>query len=65
MTERHPIVCALLQDGLDRAQKQAVTDPELAKIVNRISVFGFDGKDYLVQLTEDAYPDVVYLDPVT
>jgi len=64
MTERHPIVCALLQDGLDRAQKQAVTDPELAKIVNRISVFGFDGKDYLVQLTEDAYPDVVYLDPM-
>ncbi len=64
MLERHPVVCALLQDGLDRAQKQAVTDRELAEILARISVFGLDGKDYLEQLTEESCPDVIYLDPM-
>ena len=64
MFERHPVVCALLQDGLDRAQKQAVTDRELAEILARISVFGLDGKDYLEQLTEESCPDVIYLDPM-
>lgn len=64
MIERHPVVLALLQDGLTRAQQAAVADPELEEVLARISVLGLDGKDYLEQLLEEHRPDVVYLDPM-
>jgi len=64
MIERHPVVLALLQDGLTRAQLEAGADPELEEVLARISVFGLDGKDYLEQLSEEHRPDVVYLDPM-
>jgi 16S rRNA (guanine1516-N2)-methyltransferase len=64
MIERHPVVLALLQDGLTRAKLEAGADPELEKILARISVFGLDGKDYLEKLSEEHRPDVVYLDPM-
>lgn len=54
MLESSPIVAALLKDGLKRAQPLRVC---LAfKEINAV--------DYLKQLSVEAYPDVIYLDPM-
>ncbi len=59
MLERHPVVAELLRDGLRRA---AVTgDPELAVIVERLSLLAADS---LQQLGPDHRVEVVYLDPM-
>jgi 16S rRNA (guanine1516-N2)-methyltransferase len=63
MLERSPLVWALLNDGLQRAQAGA--DAELAEIVNRLSLKSTDARDYLSSPPQNSpVPDVIYLDPM-
>ena len=56
MLEREPVICALLADGLRRAE----ADPDLAAIAQRIRLRRMDFRDW-----DDANRfDVVYLDPM-
>lgn len=63
MVERHPVVAALLEDGLQRAKQ----DDEIgAWVSERISLLHASSHDALQQLASDpnfTSPDVVYLDP--
>src|SRR3990167_8916605 len=58
MCERSPIIHALLQDGLMRAQKEAWFQ------ALSLTLHHADGIIYLSQLHQDNYPDVIYIDPM-
>lgn len=64
MVERHPVVAALLDDGLQRASQ----DPEIGHwIQDRMTLLHASSHDALTQLAADErfiQPDVVYLDPM-
>ena len=61
MVERSAVVAALLSDGLERAN----ADPELGSwIKQRMELVHVEAIDWMSGLKEDAYPDVVYLDPM-
>lgn len=60
MVERHPLVSAMLADGLRRAAES----PGLTEIIQRMCLHLGDAHDYLSGLTSNALPDVVYLDPM-
>lgn len=64
LLERHPVVFALLADGLQRAQQ----DKEIGSWVGeRLHLLPNKGDDGLMQLVQDPHfvcPDVVYLDPM-
>ncbi|MDO6708272.1 class I SAM-dependent methyltransferase [Photobacterium sp. 1_MG-2023] len=64
MVERHPVVAALLEDGLRRAK----TDAEIGHWVSeRMTLLHATSQDALTQLADDPdylAPDVVYLDPM-
>ncbi len=64
MVERHPVVAALLDDGLQRARQ----DREIGTWVSeRLSLLAGPSQERLTQLAQDAEftnPDVVYLDPM-
>lgn len=64
MIERHPIVAAILDDGLTRAQQDAEIG---AWVSERLSLIHRSSHDALVSLINDSTykrPDVVYLDPM-
>ena len=61
MFERHPIVAALLSDGLYRAAQH----PETAAIAGRVHLHTESAQGYLAELTENRIrPEVIYLDPM-
>ena len=64
MVERHPVVAALLDDGLQRAQQ----DPDIGGWVSeRMKLIHASSHDALDKLSDDPHfeqPDVVYLDPM-
>lgn len=64
MVERHPVVAALLDDGLERAK----LDPEIGTWVGeRMTLLHASSHDALDKLAQDPRfekPDVVYLDPM-
>lgn len=64
MVERHPVVAALLDDGLQRAKQ----DPEIGSWVGeRMSLIHASSHNALDDLAQDesfTKPDVVYLDPM-
>ncbi|KGY10961.1 16S rRNA methyltransferase [Vibrio tubiashii] len=64
MVERHPVVAALLDDGLERAK----SDPDIGEWVGeRMSLIHASSHNALEQLAQDpkfVKPDVVYLDPM-
>ncbi|WP_461516453.1 class I SAM-dependent methyltransferase [Porticoccus sp.] len=64
MVERHPVVFALLADGLERASEQALAEPELQGILERLKAVGSSAADYLSCLEASQLPDVIYLDPM-
>lgn len=57
MLERMPVVAALLENGLERAQLNS----EVSEIVNRISLIFNSSID---EVGETLSPDVIYLDPM-
>ena len=59
LIERQPLVCALLEDALQRAQTVA----ELAPIVARMHLLSGDAIDVMGLWSGDA-PQVIYLDPM-
>ena len=58
--ERHPVVYALLRDGLQRAS----ADSEIAEISARMSLLNWDVLASENQLHELPRPQIVYLDPM-
>jgi 16S rRNA (guanine1516-N2)-methyltransferase len=61
LVERSPVVAALLQDGLARA----AADEEIgAWVQERMVLRHADALSYMSVLREEAFPDVVYLDPM-
>jgi 16S rRNA (guanine1516-N2)-methyltransferase len=58
LLERHPIIAALLQDGLTRGSQ----DPNIADIITRMQLIVTDAKDYCLQHPH-AF-DIVYIDPM-
>lgn len=61
MIERSPIIAALLEDALNRAQ-QNDTPEEIQKIVNRLCLINEDAAEYLTAQKPSC--DVIYLDPM-
>ena len=59
LIERHPVVAALLQDGLQRAQHE----PEIAPLVERMHLQQGNAIE-LMQNWADDPPQVIYLDPM-
>jgi len=57
--ERHPIVAALLADGIQRA----ATIPELAPIVSRLTLLQTHAVSYLHE-NRIPLPDIIYCDPM-
>lgn len=62
MVERSPIVAALLDDALKRANQPPNLEPELFEIIQRLSLVNADSAEYL--LTEKPNVDVIYMDPM-
>jgi len=60
LVERSPILVAMVADALARAQQESV----LCEIVSRLQLIKQDSRDYVRDLAEAEYPDVVYLDPM-
>lgn len=60
LVEQHPVVHALLEDGLRRA----ADSPQTRDIVSRMSLVHADTTAYLRQLPASDWPDTVYLDPM-
>jgi 16S rRNA (guanine1516-N2)-methyltransferase len=58
MIERSPIIAALVQDALRRAQE----DPSFSELKLQLTIT--DSFEYLNSLKSQAYPDVIYLDPM-
>jgi len=59
MVERHPIVAALLEDALERAE----LSPDVHDITQNMSLHKGSSIDYLNQCETDQF-DIVYLDPM-
>ncbi|MFV8836545.1 class I SAM-dependent methyltransferase [Aquisalimonas sp.] len=60
LVERSPVLGALLEDGLARAQRDARTQT----MAERMQLVSADSSDYLTGLQTAERPDVVYLDPM-
>ncbi len=65
LLERVPVVHALLKDGLAQARRfGAAHDPDLLKVLDRMSLLEADALDYLSDHSYRQRPDVIYLDPM-
>lgn len=60
LLEKHPLMAALLADGLRRGR----LDPAQADILARMQLRAGDAHQVLAQLPQDALPDVITLDPM-
>ncbi|MBI1374164.1 MAG: rRNA methyltransferase [Phycisphaera sp.] len=60
--ERHPVIAALLADGLRRACDH--DDDTRAALRDRLVIVQHDARDYLASLDDASRPDVIYLDPM-
>lgn len=63
MLERHPVVGALLEDGLRRA-RQLAENAGTAAAIERMELILCDASAWLQGRTEQLCPDVIYLDPM-
>jgi 16S rRNA (guanine1516-N2)-methyltransferase len=61
MLERSPILAALLEDALQRAEHSEQT-AEI--IIKRLRFTQTDSRGFLQKLQQEDYPDVIYLDPM-
>jgi 16S rRNA (guanine1516-N2)-methyltransferase len=58
MCERSPVIFALLQDGLQRAEKENWFQQLSLKLIHA------DALNYFSQINKNNYPDVIYIDPM-
>lgn len=63
MLERHPVVAALLADGLERARAHD-DDAGLTAIIARMQLIQQDAAAWLGRQEAGTAPDVIYLDPM-
>ena len=61
IVERLPVLAALLEDGLERAAKSKQT---AAVTSTRLHLTCADSRDFLQNLKQQDYPDIIYLDPM-
>ncbi|PMH46105.1 16S rRNA methyltransferase [Vibrio sp. 10N.286.49.B3] len=64
MVERHPVVAALLDDGLERAKQDSEIGGWISERMSLIHASSHDALDKLAQDPNFEQPDVVYLDPM-
>ena len=64
LVERHPVVVALLEDGLRRAGAATPEGQALAAAIARMHLIRDDAGRWLKSLSADDCPDVIYLDPM-
>lgn len=64
MVERHPVIAALVRDGLHRARLAAGGDRGFAEVVGRLALEQQSALEWLAQLGEEERPEVIYLDPM-
>ncbi|MGC9421334.1 class I SAM-dependent methyltransferase [Vibrio sp.] len=64
MVERHPVVAALLEDGLQRAKQDRDIGPWVSERVNLLHASSHDALQKLADDVSFCQPDVVYLDPM-
>lgn len=64
MVERHPVVAALLDDGLTRAKQDSEIGPWVSQRVTLIHASSHAALQQLALDDQFAQPDVVYLDPM-
>ncbi len=64
MVERHPVVAALLDDGLNRAKQDSEIGPWVSERVTLLHASSHDALDNLANDESFVRPDVVYLDPM-
>jgi len=60
LLERNPLIATLLKDALQRA----CDNSDISNIAARMSVSNVDAIDYLNQLKDHHYPEVIYMDPM-
>lgn len=60
MLERSAIIFSLLEDALERAKE----DPQVSSIVNRLHLIHDDALNWFKSLPSQAYPEIIYLDPM-
>jgi len=60
LLERNPLIAILLEDALLRASENS----DINNIVTRMSVNNVDAIEFLTQLKQQQYPDVIYMDPM-
>ncbi|EEX95597.1 SAM-dependent methyltransferase [Vibrio orientalis CIP 102891 = ATCC 33934] len=64
MVERHPVVAALLDDGLERAKQDAEIGQWVSERMSLIHASSLNALHDLASDTSFVKPDVVYLDPM-
>ncbi|MGF1708135.1 class I SAM-dependent methyltransferase [Enterovibrio baiacu] len=64
MVERHPVVAALLEDGLARAKADADIGGWVSERLSMVHASSHDALNLLVNDTTLTRPEVVYLDPM-
>uniref|UniRef100_UPI0040486F51 class I SAM-dependent methyltransferase n=1 Tax=Vibrio anguillarum TaxID=55601 RepID=UPI0040486F51 len=64
MVERHPVVAALLDDGLERAKQDAEIGGWVSERMSLLHASSHDALEKLAQDEDFVKPDVVYLDPM-
>lgn len=64
LVERHPLICSLLRDGINRAREEGESDPSIRDLMNRLDLIECDSLEILSDITSDQRPDVIYLDPM-
>ena len=64
LVERHPLICSLLRDGINRAREEGESDPAIRDLMNRLDLIECDSLELLSDLPADQKPDVIYLDPM-
>lgn len=62
LCERSPVVAALLQDGLQRAQHCGVGEVET--VITRMALYAGDANHFMRELAPGNEPGVVYIDPM-
>lgn len=60
LLEQQLLLAALIENAL----QHAVKDPDIAAIAGRMQVFNTNAVDFLTDLPEPNWPDVIYLDPM-
>jgi 16S rRNA (guanine1516-N2)-methyltransferase len=62
MLERHPVIFALLQDGLNRGRLS--DNEQVRSICSNLSPIKTNARDWLHELSAESKPDVIYMDPM-